>query len=87
MLFLFSLSQIVSLKGYWAHTIRVIHPVVVELAIRIHIEHVSPTIRISIIRRLTQAQLLRLTIKIISSFLYFDKKEFTNSYHAWYNIF
>ena len=41
--FIFSLSQIISLKGYWAHTIRVIHPVVVEVAIRPHNEHASIT--------------------------------------------
>ena len=56
--FLFSHNQILSLKRYWAHTILVIHPVVVEVAIRIYTEHVSPTIRISIIRRQLKAQLI-----------------------------
>ncbi len=35
--------KILSLKGYWAHTnIRVVHVGVVEVAIRIHKEHVCP---------------------------------------------
>ena len=40
---LLNLNQVPSLKGYWAHTIRVIHPVVVEVAIRPHKEHESIT--------------------------------------------
>ena len=51
--FLFSLNQILSLKGYWAHTDRVIHVVVVEVATRIHNEHVSITRRVEVIRRHT----------------------------------
>ena len=51
MLFLFSLNQIVSLKGYWAHTrFSPIHVVVVEVARRIHTEHVSIT-AVKVIRR------------------------------------
>lgn len=41
MLFLINFSQLLSLKGYWVHTIRVIHVVPGEEAIRIHSEHVS----------------------------------------------
>ena len=56
--FLFSLSQILSLKGYWAHTWRcVIHVPVVEVAIRIHSEHVSIT-AVKVTRRQKSLQIL-----------------------------
>ena len=40
---LHNLNQVLSLKGYWAHTSRVIHVVVVEVTIRPHNEHESIT--------------------------------------------
>ena len=64
--FLFSLNQILSLKGYWAHTDRVIHVPCVEVAIRIHTEHDS--IR-SIIRRLENLKVFRLTINILTQII------------------
>ena len=59
--FLFSHNQILSLKRNWAHTIRVIHPVVVEVATRIHIEHVSTIRAVIVIRRQTRSPVNRLT--------------------------
>ena len=64
MLFYLALTKILSLKGYWAHTIRVIHAVVVEVAIRPHIKHVSITVRVNVIRR-HHASFTRLTNPII----------------------
>ena len=62
--FLFSLNQILSLKGYWAHTPRVIHPVVVEVATRIHNEHVSIT-AVKVTWRQKVLHLSRLTKPIV----------------------
>ena len=70
MLFYLALTKILSLKGYWAHTrFSPIHIVVVEVAIRIHIEHVSITVRIKVIRRQTYNN--RLTKLIITLKLYY----------------
>ena len=64
MLFYLALTKILSLKGYWAHTrFSPIHIVVVEVAIRIHIEHVSITV-VEVIRRHTYNN--RLTKLIIA---------------------
>ena len=69
MLFYLALTKILSLKGYWAHTrFSPIHIVVVEVAIRIHIEHVSITV-VEVIRRHSYNN--RLTKLIITLKLYY----------------
>ena len=64
---LLNLNQVLSLKGYWAHTPRVIHVVVVEVAIVIHNEHVSIA-AVKAIRRLATVQVSRLTTIIVPNF-------------------
>ena len=61
---LLNLNQVLSLKGYWAHTSRVIHPVVVEVAIRPHNEHESIT-TVKVTRRQKVLHLSRLTKPIV----------------------
>ena len=64
MLFYLALTKILSLKGYWAHTKRVIHVPIVEVAIRIYSEHVSIT-AVKVTRRQKGPTDFRLTILII----------------------
>ena len=61
---LLNLNQVLSLKGYWAHTSRVIHVVVVEVAIRPHNEHASIT-TVKVTRRQKVLHLSRLTKPIV----------------------
>ena len=65
--FLLNLNQALSLKGYWAHTIAVIHVPVVEEAIRIHSKHES-IVAVKVTWRLKMFLRFRLTNLIINHF-------------------
>jgi len=69
-------------KGYWAQTDCVVHVGVGEVAIRMHIEHVSIATAIPVIRRhVTIMQINQINYIIISAFSkYYCKIKNRNGY-------